>query len=116
MHPVSEVYQRTGLVHQSDGNQAVLALAQQAWEQMFKVGNQRYRRSLQLDVVIVTGTHVTCLDSAQVWWLYVWSGSCMVLRLWQVVGGVWPKRVIWTNKTRAHDCALHFPTAVASSS
>jgi hypothetical protein len=55
---ISPAYQRAGFVHQSDRNQAVLAFPEQTWEDMFEVGNQRRRRSLQLDVVIFTGTHV----------------------------------------------------------
>ena len=82
-------------MHQSDRDQAVLAFPEQTWEDMLEVGEQRRRRSLQLDVVVFTGSHVVCRGRCRTGyvqfamlmgkvlghckWVWVWVSSARVM-------------------------------------
>jgi len=52
-----KVYQKASLMHDGDSDRVMLRVSQQMREKVLKICNERSRRSLQLDIVIVGGAH-----------------------------------------------------------
>lgn len=97
-----QAYQRTGLVHEPRFHQAMLAFAKQMGKKACEVGDERGRGSLQLDVVILSGTHF--IQRVEV--LIPCRGR-RTLRLFAV--GSLERESCREGATRAPDPALCFP-------
>ena len=57
-----DLYQMASLVHELDGNRVMLAFSCEKRKKALKVSGERGRGSLELDIIVVTGTHfISCV-------------------------------------------------------